>query len=522
MLAETTTAKYELSERGPLATGTRQTLRFYYHPTGARPPDARLWLMLDVRQEPGVPQHAEPGDANYVSASAASGQPTVCEAYLARTLDLYPRVPEFLYVCEVRFPQGLPADDTVTIQLGSDAAGWEVPRHPIEIFRFWFLESEPEGWRFEPTGYKTYRAFADRSRTDDLPWRLGEMSISVTGDVPRLSAANTRPTPGILWGDIHGMVFNQRPLDDYYRYAREVARFDFAAAMLFSYNVCVDGVWQEIKAAAARWTEPGRFLGIAGVESGTVPDGSHRNAYYFDAANVPPIFCEDRPPARDPRLTRRFHPDTILCHTLDDYYHAVFAHGGIVTGHFHTLRYDREVLAEIWQKQVGDDGDEAHVFAALNSGLRLGLVAGSDTHDSMPGNPEPEPWCPQPAGFMAVLADEVSASAIREAIWQRRVYGTTGARIALRVESNEMPMGSVLPAHAPRQFAVRVEGSGPLAKAELIRNGAAIQKVSLSDLVAQVELADPKPGNGVSAWYLVKITQIDGHRAWSSPIWFEE
>ncbi len=318
------------------------------------------------------------------------------------------------------------------------------------------------------------------------------------------------------------MSFNQRPLDDFYTYAREVAGFDFAAAMLFSYNVCVGNVWEEVKRAATRFTRSGEFVAVPGIEFGTPPDGSHRKAHFFHhAERVPPIFFEERPPALEPRFTCRFRPDTVLCRDLDHFYETVSAYGGTVSGHFHTLEYERETLAEMWQKQSGSAGEEQRIFGLLNRGMRLGLVAGSDTHDSMPGNPAPEPGCVQAAGFMAVLADEVTPQALHEAVVRRRVYGTTGARIALRVDASGHPMGSAVPAAVPRAFQVQVEGTGPLARVELVRQGAVVDGVEPAGTAWEGSLADPGKGGGAAAWYLIRVTQKDGHRAWSSPLWFD-
>jgi len=155
--------------------------------------------------------------------------------------------------------------------------------------------------------------------------------------------------------------------------------------------------------------------------------------------------------------------------------------------------------------------------------MRLGLVAGSDTHDSMPGNPAPEPGCPQAAGFMAVLADEVAPQAIHDAVVLRRVYGTTGSRIALRVDASGHPMGSVVSAAVPRVFGVQVEGAGPLARVELVRQGAVVDGVEPPGTAWEGSFADPGAGEAGedTAWYLIRVTQKDGHRAWSSPLWFE-
>lgn len=477
--------------------------------------------MYDIRQGAGAPQCKHPDEPNYVSVKTARRAPVACHCYGARTLDLYPRMPEFIHVCELSFPQGMNEEDELRIALGGEDGLWEYPKHSIEAFHFWLLEN-PRGERaFKPTGYKTYRMFHPATEScSRLQKELLSVSVEFTGDPPRPSEANTRRTPGILWGDLHGMAFNQRPLDDFYLYATEEAKLSFAAAMRFSYNICVDGVWQDVKDAAERFTVPGRFVAVAGVEFGTPPDGSHRNAHFFHPEHVPPIFFEERPPALDPRLIRRFSPDTVFCRDLDDFYATVDKYGGIVSGHFHTLQYEREIMAEIWQKQIGSKDEEEHIFGLLNEGMRLGIVGGSDTHDSMPGNPEPEPGCPQTAGFMAVLADEIIPDALREAILQRRVYGTTGARIALCFEASGYPMGSVVPRTVPRMFQVRVEGTAPLADVELIRDGVVVDRMEPSRIACEGVLRDPAPDDHRTHWYLLRITQQDGHRAWSSPIWF--
>jgi hypothetical protein len=283
----------------------------------------------------------------------------------------------------------------------------------------------------------------------------------------------------------------------------------------------VEGVWEGVKRTAANHTRPGEFVAVPGVEFGTPPDDSHRNAHFFHPEDVPPIFFEGRPPAHDPRLMTRFSKDTLFPRDLDEFYATVRRHGGIVSGHFHTHRYDREVMAEIWQKQTGSAAEEGRIFELLNRGFRLGIAGGSDTHDSMPGNPRPEPSCPQTAGFMAVPAEQATPDAILEAIRERRIYATTGARIALRFEAHGRPMGSLLPTSAPRAFVVRVEGSAELDRLELIRGGREIDRTEPAGYAWEGVLRDPAKEAGDRAWYLLRVRQRDGHRAWSSPIWFD-
>jgi hypothetical protein len=122
---------------------------------------------------------------------------------------------------------------------------------------------------------------------------------------------------------------------------------------------------------------------------------------------------------------------------------------------------------------------------------------------------------------MAVLADSVSGQTIREAMVQRRVYGTTGARIVLHFTAGGRQMGSVLPVDAPRKFDVQVEGSAPLSSVELVRGGQVIRRTEPSGTSLRTQLVDQDHTDQKTRWYLLKVTQVDGHRAWSSPIWFE-
>ena len=68
----------------------------------------------------------------------------------------------------------------------------------------------------------------------------------------------------------------------------------------------------------------------------------------------------------------------------------------------------------------------------LRRGHRLGIVGGSDGHKGNPGN----------ACLVAVYAKELSRKAIFEGLRNRFCYGTTHARILLRLEINGSPMGS--------------------------------------------------------------------------------
>ncbi|MCF7853803.1 MAG: DUF3604 domain-containing protein [Candidatus Pacebacteria bacterium] len=499
---------WRVAEKGDITLRLRASLSL--------PDGARLWLLYDIRQDVSPPQITNRQGDGYIEAHNGRNSRLTVNALRARTLDLYPVVPEFLHVAEFRVAGG-PVDD-LTIALHN----WQGPLRPIDPFRFWLLIDPNGEWEFRPTGYKSYRMFT-RPNGERVPFptlndHLMAADLAVKGSYPSVPAANVRGTLGVFWGELHGMAFNQRSLDDFYNYAKHVTQLDFAAAMLFSYNTCVGDVWQSVKDAAARHTEPGHFVAFSGFECGTPPEDSHRCAYFPDAGPVPPIFCDSRPPAKDPYLRARFHPDTVVCPTRESFYATVQKYRGFVGGHFHTTTYDRELLAEMWQKQRRSAGEEERLFSLLKQGLRFGLVGGSDTHDSMPGNPDPEPGCPQPAGFTGVWADDLTTESLTEAFHARRVFATSGARIALWFACGDHPMGSILPASVPRRFELRIDAPGEIATVEILRNGHPVRTWSRHTPFRELEHDDPDRSS--PDFYLARVTQRDGHRAWSSPVWF--
>ena len=72
---------------------------------------------------------------------------------------------------------------------------------------------------------------------------------------------------------------------------------------------------------------------------------------------------------------------------------------------------------------------------------------------------------------MTKLRSELTTASLAEAFLARRVIATTGARIALRFESDDAPMGSELPFDAARAFDIRVQGTSRIESVELLRNG---------------------------------------------------
>ena len=515
---------FSLASRGTLSTGTKTDLRFEFQSQTELKPGARCWLLHDIWQNAGRSQTESESLDNFVTMKLPDGTLLhLSRPERVRALDLYPVVPEMTWMVEGHL-EGVRPGEIVEICVRD----WLAPSVPIKKFQSWLVVDRAGKWDFSRIGFKDYREFVlrgtkERVSHEAVKKNLLAVALEIKGEHQSVPPANRRKTPGVFWGELHGMAFGQRPLDDFYNYAKNVTALDFCSAVLFSYSSCVENVWQDVKDTARRHSVEGKFVAFVGFEGGTPPDDSHRCAYFPKPEGVPPIFCEGRPPAQNPMLQKRFHPETAFCKTVDEFYSTVKRFGGFVGGHFHTRTYGQEVLAEIWQKQKSKGDEESRIFELLREGMRMGIVAGSDTHDSMPGSPYPESGTGllvRPAGFTGVWADELTVESLTEAFLARRVFATSGARMLLKFESEGKPMGSELPLSARRRFSITVDGTAPLSRVELLKGGYSIKSwkpgCSKFEISSDDEEVEPVAGT----FYLLRAKQADGHLGWTSPIWF--
>ena len=152
-----------------------------------------------------------------------------------------------------------------------------------------------------------------------------------------------------------------------------------------------------------------------------------------------------------------------------------------------------------------------HVARALDKGWHVGLVGSQDTHTDDWGDPSRYAR----TGF---LLPALSAGAVEDAMLARRFYATTDADLELTFTADSEPMGSRLNRAAGVPVALHVDADDPggelVTKVELFGAGGALL-ASAPGVPADFTVAS---GWG-EAWYLVRVTQADGEKAYSSPVW---
>ena len=185
------------------------------------------------------------------------------------------------------------------------------------------------------------------------------------------------------------------------------------------------------------------------------------------------------------------------------------------------------------------ESKEGSIRHALNRNCRFGFVAGG-YDDRGPFSPlfgsDQVQYSP---GLTAILAPQQTRDGIIQAINKRSCYATTGPRIILGFFIAGSPIGSELNAKAKpglaynRHLTGYIVGTTPIEEVLIIRNGKPFHTYRPKENSYEFALDDTEMLNKITfkptssehspfIYYYLRITQKDGHLAWSSPIWVDE
>ena len=120
-------------------------------------------------------------------------------------------------------------------------------------------------------------------------------------------------------------------------------------------------------------------------------------------------------------------------------------------------------------------------------------------------------------GLTAAVMPALSRTELVASLRDRRTYATTGARILLDFSVSGLAMGEQGNVEEVEVKAT-VHACEGIECVEVVRNGEVVHTQPVGRLDMTLTWCDPEPTTGRS-WYYVKVTQTDGERAWSSPVW---
>lgn len=360
--------------------------------------------------------------------------------------------------------------------------------------------------------------------------------VVADGDLPATRSNPVRSCVSadrIFWGDIHvHSIFHDYNEDEHrgrwldfgpdecYQYAKEVSFLDFAAVT--DTGPSRTG-WEQNQAAAEEHYEPGVFVTFRGYEAGL--DEGHRHIL-FATGGIEPPYPRDFD-YRFPALYEyyRGRNDVILIPHHTKAFPTWNCHDPAlepVVEVYSSWGSSELPGPDLWNKQSIPG---ASVQEALRRGYRLGMVASGDICP-WPGRSFPGTMlgiAPFAGGLVAVFAEELTREAIFEAIRSRRCYATTGVRSILRFEVNDVAMGQevhLTNPEQPRRIQVSIIGTDRIARVEIIKNCELLAASQSEDETLEWAVQDDSPATAGDFYYL-RVAQVDGNRAWSSPIWID-
>jgi hypothetical protein len=341
------------------------------------------------------------------------------------------------------------------------------------------------------------------------------------------------PDYNLYWGDLHihssysRCGGNNGALEENYEYGRDIEKLDFMSITDHDY---LDGEdWQKYCEIANGYNQPGKFITFIGKEWTSFEYG-HKNIYYkgdrgqnincwHSESDTPQKLYKKLKSIGQEVLLIPHHPSTVQHITNWDYYDEELEKLVEVYSGWGNSEYYGAPLQETESTVPG-----CFVQDALIKGYKLGMIGGGDAHIRMAGS----------TGIMGVYAKELTRDNLWDAMSNRRVYATTGARMKLDFNINGFFMGSIIKVNQytidslyPLSISIAVKGTVPLQKVELLENNCVIKtqnkwidkdgsiffNVTLENLSVNV--------SNSSRYYYIRATQKDGHMAWSSPIWVD-
>jgi hypothetical protein len=310
----------------------------------------------------------------------------------------------------------------------------------------------------------------------------GVKRVTVRDDDRSLEAATnpivvheTPPDRRVRWGDIHGQseeTVGTGSVEEYFAYAKEKAFLEFASHAGNDFQI-TDDLWERIQDAVSDFHDPGEFVTFLCYEwSANTPSGGDHNVYF--RGEEAEIHRSSNWQVNDgPEQAEGTYP----IEELYDQYEGrddvlIIPHQGGRPARVRDV-IDSELtpfveILSVWGifEWFGEEAlGEKHV----------GFVAGSDDHTGRPGASYPanvEDWSfPIKGGLMAAEAESLSREALWDAFEDRRVYGTTGARIFLDASVDGVGMGGAVSVDGSPEIDVTAHGTAPIGRIDLFRDG---------------------------------------------------
>ncbi len=338
----------------------------------------------------------------------------------------------------------------------------------------------------------------------------------------------------ILRGDFHRHTdisadgSGDGSLEDYYRYMLDAAEMDTGIVTDHNMGGDVEYNWWRTEKSYDLFHVRGRFTPLFGYERSVPYPNGHRNVVFPERGtrtlplgkdeasgkvNTGPILYPYLRQARGICMAHSLATDQGTDYRDNDPELEPLVE--IYQGYHAAYEYEGGPRAETASNAVSIHGPYRPAgfwWNALAKGLKLGVQASSDhisTHTS----------------YAMIYSPTDKRTDIVESMRQRHAYAatdnilvdfkaeTSGGASHLMGDAFEDPQGQP-------KFVVKVVGTERIRQIDLIRNNQFVYTSAPGDISANFTFIDRQPEAGESYYYM-RVTQIDGNLAWTSPIWIK-
>lgn len=359
----------------------------------------------------------------------------------------------------------------------------------------------------------------------------------------------------LFWGLLHGesdRFDSTESVESCMRHFRDDKAYNFYGLSPFeSQEETPNDVWKFISQNVADFNEEDRFTTLLGFQWEGEPGEEGLRHIIYAKDNKPILRKKDLKSNTLKKIYKSFSPKEIISIPS-------FTMSKRTEYNFDQFDPDFERVVEIYNawgsseisKKEGNslpihsqgssgtkESVDGSIQKALQRNCRFGFVAGglddrgifADLFDS-----DQEQYS---AGLTGIIAPTHTREALIEALYQRSCYATTGERMIVGLYLAGIPMGKeTSTAEKPglivnRHLSGYAAGTTKLKKVEIIRNGKVIQTYTSDTYHLEFAYDDMEPLEKVCinakdkkplfVYYYIRVTQEDGHMAWSSPIWVD-
>ncbi len=361
--------------------------------------------------------------------------------------------------------------------------------------------------------------------------------------------------PNIFWGLLHGeseRVDSTENVEACMRHFRDEKALSFFASSPFeSEDETPQDVWKSITNNVAEFNETDRFVNILGFQWAGNHAGEGNRIFIYGKDNKPILRKKESKSNTLRKIYKSLAPNELI--SIPN-----FTMGKGMGCDWSQFNPEFERVVEIYnawgssectKKQgntfpiepegregVKEDG-AGSIVSALNQNLRFGFVAGGlddrGTYADFYDNDQVQ----YPPGMTAILSKEMGREHFYKALHDRACYATTGERMVVDIRITGASMGQELSVESKPGLVVNrhiigfAAGTDDLETVEIIRNGKVLTTLeceghslnfTYDDLVDLNSVALDSPDKRPPfVYYYLRVTQKDGHRAWSSPIWVD-